>query len=246
MKRRGADVFLVTDQALGDCTQTIIQKALREDASSPDEPDAWVVEEYARVAWPPGEACAGPREARRPGSLRMRGGAFELRVQRSVWCQGWELTRVFERAPAEPLEDDEVIRRYVAYFGRGDALLLAGLFAEAGSLLEPFTRTDTGDPFRHDGRAAVQRWFAEAFRTAPWRAMKLENVRQREEPGQYDVDWSYMDPRLSSPLLGRTRLTIAAGEIFEATVALSSEPAERAEPVAPSGDSAASGARSGS
>ncbi|HEY8431782.1 MAG TPA: nuclear transport factor 2 family protein, partial [Sandaracinaceae bacterium] len=134
---------------------------------------------------------------------------------------------VYERAPDGPLDEDQIVRRYAAHFTRGDADAIAGLFAETGTLLEPFTRTETGDPYRHDGRNAVRTWFAETFATAPWRAMRITEIREGQSAGgaaQRIVTWEYMDPRLEEPLTGRTRFTIAAGEIFEAQIELTSEP----------------------
>lgn len=160
----------------------------------------------------------------------MRDGRLEVLVQRSQWCNGLEVRMVYEPAPSELLTDDQIVRRYAAHFSLGDADAMAKLFAEAGSLLEPFTRTDTGDPYRHDGRAAVQRWFSETFATAPWRALRITDIESSTQEGgasRQVVSWEYMDPRLEEPLTGRTAFTIAAGEIFEAQIELTSTPNER-------------------
>ena len=100
----------------------------------------------------------------------------------------------------------------------------AALFAPTGSLLEPFTETQTGDPYRHDGRDAVRTWFAESFAGTPWRAMRVTSTAAGEQPNTTIAEWEYMDPRLAQPLRGRTRYTIAAGEIFEAQIELLDAP----------------------
>jgi ketosteroid isomerase-like protein len=219
---------LVSDQqfATEGCQHTIVQRAV-----PPEQGPDWQMEEVARVAVPATDACYGRPEPPRPGEVRVRDGRLEVLVQRSQWCNGLEVRMVYERASDALLEDDELVRRYVAHFTRGDADALAALFAETGSLLEPFTRTETGDPYRHDGRAAVERWFADTFQTAPWRAMRITEMSEASssEAGttQQVVRWEYMDPRLEEPFTGVTRFTIAAGEIFEASIELTSEPTVR-------------------
>ena len=215
---------LVTDQqfATEDCHQTVVQHATLPGDGGSD----WQMEEVARVAVPSTRQCVGRREAPRPGAVRMEGPRLEVLVQRSQWCDGLEVRMVFERAADTVLEDDEIVRRYVAHFTRGDADAVAGLFADTGSLLEPFTQTETGDPYRHDGRDRVRAWFAETFSTAPWRAMRVLEVEQPED-GHMVVRWEYMDPRLTEPFEGSSRFTIAAGEIFELAIELRGEPSVR-------------------
>jgi hypothetical protein len=215
---------LVNDQVFATerCAQTLITRA-----SPPDTSENWDIEEVGRVAVPSTRECFGRPEERRPGEVRVRDGRLEVLVQRSQWCNGLEVRMVYERAPDEVLTEDEIVRRYAAYFTRGDADAVAALFAESGSLLEPFTRTDTGDPYRHDGRGAVQAWYAQTFETAPWRALRITSVEDGPSRGGSTsriVQWEYMDPRLREPLTGRTRFTIAAGAIFEAAIELTSEP----------------------
>ena len=159
----------------------------------------------------------------------MDGSRLEVLVQRSHWCTGLEVRMVYERVPTELLNDDEILRRYVAYFTMGNADQMSGLFAETGALLEPFTTTATGDPYRHDGRGSVHRWFAETFASAPWRALRVTGLETSEADGtmQRVMSWEYMDPRLAQPVSGTTRFTIAAGEIFQAEISLTGEPAVR-------------------
>ena len=120
------------------------------------------------------------------------------------------------------------MRRYMAFFSRGDAAGVAGLFADTGSLLEPFTRTETGDHYRHVGRDRVRTWFDETFQSAPWRAVRITEIVEEAAEGGASrriVTWEYMDPRLEQPFAGVTRFTIAAGEIFEARIELTTDPA---------------------
>lgn len=236
-------VRLVTDQqfATEQCQHTLVTDATLP-ASGGSE---WQMEEVARVAVPSTRECFARPEEPRPGSVLINDGRLEVFVQRSQWCNGLEVRMVYERAPEALLTEEQIIRRYIAHFSRGDADAVARLFAESGSLLEPFTQTETGDPYRHDGRARVQRWFAETFATAPWRAMRITDVAESGEAGQRSVTWEYMDPRLSQPLIGRTRFMMAAGEIFEAAIELEGEPqlvepaAEAAEAEATEADAAA-------
>jgi hypothetical protein len=179
---------------------------------------------FARVAVPSTDTCFGRPEQPRPGEVRRAGNRLEVLVQRSNWCNGFEVRMVYDPVMPQLLRDDEIVRRYVAHYSRGEAQRLAGLFAETGSLLEPFTETETGDPYRHDGRGAVQQWFGEAFAGTAWRALRLLSVAPGEQPHTMVAEWEYMDPRLAEPLRGRTRFTIAAGEIFEAQIEIVGNP----------------------
>ena len=82
--------------------------------------------------------------------------------------------------------------RYAAAFNRRDADAMAALFVDTGALVEPFTRTDDGNYKRHEGRAAVRAWYASAFASAPWLALRLLAI----EPGD--------GPRARSPRAGIT------------------------------------------
>ncbi|HHH28764.1 MAG TPA: nuclear transport factor 2 family protein [Polyangiaceae bacterium] len=220
----GDSLTLVTDQvfATESCQHTLVQHA------APGVPD-WQIEEVTRIAVPSTPECFGSPEARRPGDLRITDGRLEVLIQRSQWCNGLEVRMVYERAPEELLSEDQIIRRYAAFWSRGDAAALSALFATGGSLLEPFTQTQTGDAYRHVGREAVLAWFEETFETAPWRSLRITEITEdpsADGASHRTVTWEYMDPRLSEPFSGTTRFTIAAGEIFEARIELTSEPAE--------------------
>ncbi len=214
-------LLLVYDQQFSteNCSQTVVQRV-----SPPAEPGELLVEEVTRVTVPSTGACVGQPELPRPGEVRRQGNLLEVLVQRSNWCGGFEVRMVYAQAPPQLLEEDEIARHYAAEYTRGDFRAMARLFAESGSLLEPFTETDTGDPYRHDGRAAVEAWYQAAFSETPWRALRIVSMEPGAEPHTMILEWEHMDPRLSEPLRGRTRLTVAAGEIFEAQIELLSAP----------------------
>jgi hypothetical protein len=229
-------VTLITDQefAAEACKQTVIM-AGTPPSGGPD----WQIQEVARVAVPHEEACYGRPEDTRPGTVRRSGELLEVLVQRSQWCDGLEVRMVYAPRRREPLTEDQIVRHYAALFTLGNADAIADLFAQTGTLLEPFTRTETGDPFRHEGRQAVERWYGQTFDSAPWRAMRITGVESGQTDAgaaTRDVSWEYMDPRLEEPLPGTTRFTIAAGEIFEAQIALEGEPTLREDEAPAEGD----------
>ncbi|MDH5492391.1 MAG: nuclear transport factor 2 family protein [Myxococcales bacterium] len=204
------------------CDRTVIQRAV----PGQGEDAAWSFREIARIALPSDAACTGRPEADRPGDVRLRGQHLEVFIQRSVLCNGLEVRMVWAPVQPTPLSDQELIRHYLAEFSRMDAEAVAALFAEGGSLLEPFNRTETGGPTRHDGRPAIQAWYADAFGNVPWLAIRPLTIRAGEIENQYVVEWEYMDPRLEAPFAGRNLFTVAAGEIFEAEVAITQERVE--------------------
>jgi hypothetical protein len=220
IEEEGASVNLTYDSAFVNegCQQTIVQHV-----SPPETTGELRMEEVARVAVPSTPECFGQPEAPRPGELRLDGRRLEVLVQRSRWCGGFEVRMVYEPMRLTLLSDEEVARRIAVDYCRGDAEDAASLFAETGSVLEPFTVTQTGDPYRHDGRDAVRTWFGEVFSGTPWRAMRVTNF-ERSEGGALVMHWEYMDPRLTEPLPGSYSFTIAGGEIFEAQVRLDSLP----------------------
>jgi hypothetical protein len=224
-------LLLVYDQQFANenCSQTVVQRV-----SPPAEPGELLMEEVTRVTVPSTEACGVRPELPRPGEVRRQGSLLEVLVQRSNWCGGFEVRMVYAPATPQLLVEDEIARHYAAEYTRGDFQAVARLFAETGSLLEPFTETATGDPYRHDGRTAVEAWYQAAFSETPWRAMRIVSMEPGAEPHTMVVEWEHMDPRLSEPLRGRTRFTVAAGEIFEARIELLSAPE-----LAPSGEEAA-------
>jgi hypothetical protein len=238
IQQDGESLLLTYDQvfATEQCVQTVVQRV-----SPPSEPGELVVQEIARVAVPSTPACFGTPEQTRPGEVRRVGtNGLEVLVQRSNWCGGFEVRMVYQRVTPELLTDEEIVRHYVAHFARGDAEHVAQLFAETGSLLDPFTITETGDPYRHDGRDAVLAWLREAFAGVPWRAMRVLSIEAGERPHTILLEWEYMDPRLAQPVRGRNHFTIAAGEIFETQIELLDVPV-----MVPTGGAAGAGAGMG-
>ncbi len=204
------------------CTQTVVQRARPMEGGR----QFGMVEEV-RIAQPPTEECTGSMEQERVGEVRKNGDLLEVLVQRSfVWCNGLEVRMVYAPMAPAMLEGDQIVRRYAAHFNRRDAARVAGLFAESGSLVEPFHVTRTGGASRHDGRSAIRAYYEETFRGVEWLAFKLDDVEPAGEQGHLIANWEYMDPRVSEPFGGRNHFTIAAGEIFESRIELTEPPPE--------------------
>lgn len=202
--------LLVYDHRIGDCVETIGHRATPGDSADSE----WQMHEEARVTV--GE-CSTRAEADRPGDLRLRGQFLEVYVQRSVWCNGYEVKMVYARTN-EPPSEEELVRRYALHFNRRDARKVTELFADNGSLVEPFNRTPENHASRHDGRASVYAWYQETFANTPWLALNVTGIESGATPGSYVMSWQYMDPRLDLPFGGRNRFTIAGGEIFETSI----------------------------
>ena len=183
----------------------------------------WQMESAAHVSVPSG--CGVRRDSDRPGDIRLRGSLLEVFVQRSNWCRGLELKMVYAQENPTLLGGEELARHYMAQFNRRDARGLAELFAVTGSLVEPFTESDTGTT-RHEGRDAILRWYLDAFSGTPWLAMRVQSVLPGASPGQYVAAWEYMDPRLEEPLAGENIFTVAAGEVFETSIRISGAPSD--------------------
>ena len=211
-------LVLIYDHRIGEtCTETIAQRAIP--GTGPN--DEWSMSEESRITL--GECPTRPEDDR-PGDLRMRGQFLEVYVQRSSWCNGLEVKMVYAPAPptSEP-EGTQLLRHYATHFNRRDARAVTELFADAGSLVEPFNRTAEDQPMRHDGRQSIYGWFQDAFENTPWLALKVVDIRPGQISGSYVMDWHYMDPRLDAPFGGRNRFTIAAGEIFEASIEITQQ-----------------------
>ena len=54
--------------------------------------------------------------------------------------------------------------------------------------------------------------------------MRVTGFEAGATPQQTVMRWEYIDPRLAQPLAGRHTFTMAAGEIFEAQLAVDSTP----------------------
>lgn len=201
------------------CVVTVLQEV-----TPPPSPGELRIEEVARVAVPHTPECFGQPEPPRPGEVRRNGRNLEVLVQRSRWCNGYEVAMTFEPALPRLWTNEDLARRYVAHFTRGDATRLAALFSSVGAVLESFTMTPTGDPYRHEGREAVREYFHQSFSGAPWRAMRIVGFEPGPTPQQTRMRWEYMDPRLAEPVAGHNVFTVAAGEIFEAQIVLDGPP----------------------
>ncbi len=216
-------LLLAYDHQLGDaCAQTVMQRAM----PGRGRDAAWAISEVARIAEPATPACSGRPEEDRPGDVRMRGEFLEVSVQRSQWCNGLEVKMIWAPAAPLPLTDAEVVRHYLAHFERRDAVAVAGLFAESGSLVEPFDLTPEGGPTRLEGRDAVEGWYAEAFGNTPWLALSVESLEPGAVEGQRIAEFQYMDPRLEQPFRARNTFTLAGGEIFEAQFTITASEAD--------------------
>jgi hypothetical protein len=190
----------------------------------------WRFKPRALVTLPPDVECGAVDRETKRGSLEVVGDRLEMVTHGSAWCRGFDARFVYRRAPARRLSDKQVAIRYTGAFNRRDAARMAGLFAEHASLVEPFSRTDDGNYLRHEGREAIRTWYADAFASVPWLAMRLTAISPGDSPGHLIADWEYMDPGLAEPLRGRNLLVIAAGEIFEAEVQLVNDPKPVTDP----------------
>jgi hypothetical protein len=212
--------MLVYDQTFAreQCTQTVMISA------TPSSNGEFQLREEQRISVPATPACenAVRPDPPRPGEVRLVGGDLEVLTQRSNWCGGFEVRMTYQPLPPELLTEEQIIRRYVAYFNRKDVPSIAGLFADTGSLVDPFTVSDIGGATRHEGREAVAAWYAQAFDGVPWVGLKLTGIRH--EGDSWTAEWAYMDGRLEEPFTGTSQFTIAAGEIFEAQMALTRPP----------------------
>ncbi len=216
--------LLIYDQtwSQGECTQTVVQRA----ESLPDTHEFRMVEEI-RIGEPSTDECTGNLEQARRGEVRRNGQVLEVLVQRSFnWCNGFVARMVYVPAVAAPLSNAQIARHYAAHFNRRDAARVAGLFASAGSLVEPFQVTRTGAATRHDGRDAVQQWYAETFAGVEWLALRPTAILPGDGDNGVVLRWAYMDPRLEEPFEGQNFFTIAAGEIFESRIELTAPPPE--------------------
>ncbi|MDW8246789.1 MAG: hypothetical protein RMJ84_09430 [Sandaracinaceae bacterium] len=220
IEAEGNGLLLISNQLFGDvgCRRTVLQTFM-----PPPEPGELLTEEVARVTIPSDPACFGQPEPPRPGEIRRNGQNLEVLVQRSRWCNGFEVTMLYEAAPPLPLSNEEIARLYVAHFTRGDAERIARLFSESGAFLESFTVTRSGEPYRHEGREAIEAWHRAAFTGVPWRAMRILAFEPGSTEQQFSIRWEYMDPRLGEPLKGKILFTIATGEIFEARFELDTQ-----------------------
>jgi hypothetical protein len=226
--REGALFMTLDTEVITDgCTSTSVWQVV-----PASDPALWKLTPRALVTLPPSAECGAKEREPQNGSLHLSGDSLEIVQHGSTWCRGFDARFVYRRAPARRLAPRELIARYVAGWNLRDPRVLAGLFVDGGSLVEPFTRTDDGNYARHEGRDALRAFFAQAFASVPWSAMRLLAIEPGTTEGHFTAEWEYMDPVLSEPLRGRNLFVLAGGEIYEAELQLIGDPkaAVRLEP----------------
>ena len=181
----------------------------------------------ADVHLPADLPCGAANTSAQPdvlGMVQVNGETLEEMRFGSPWCRGFDARFVYRRIPAQGLDRDQIIRRYVAHWNRRDPRAVAALFADQGALVEPFSRSNDGQPIRHEGRAQIEAWLKDAFGSVPWFAMQLTGIEALDDSGQALALWRYFDPGLAEPLYGRNLFVLAGGEIFATELQLVSEP----------------------
>ncbi len=222
LRIRGAPnrLLIIEDSELASegCSRTVVRRA-----RPGSEPGSWLLQEQARISLPPEANCGDAPERESRGVFRVTGKLLELLLYRSAWCGGFDARFAYRQTAPRPLSAAELVRHWAAHFNRRDAEATSLLFAATGSLVEPFTPTAEGIPKRHDGRAAIRRWYQEAFASVPWLALRLLSMTDGGRTGHHVVEWQYMDPLLAKPFGGRNLFIIAGGEIFETETQLTTE-----------------------
>jgi uncharacterized protein (TIGR02246 family) len=190
----------------------------------------WLFVSDADVRLPPDAPCGAPVpvESGR-GLVVVYGDTLEELRFGSPWCRGFDVRFIYQRIPAPPLSQHELVRRYVASWNRRDARAVAELFASNGTLIEPFSLSADGLPVRHEGRAAIENWLKQAFTSVPWLAIQLRELETLDERGQVVALWRYFDPKLAEPLMGRNLFVLAGDEVFTTELQLLSEPVPAGE-----------------
>jgi hypothetical protein len=211
-----------TKLARPDCVSTEIWSL------TPASAGQWTFQPEAQVSLPADVTCGANADASGLGVLGLNGDILEELRFSSPWCRGYDVRFVYRRVPDAVLSRDQIIRRYAAHWNRRDPAAIAGLFAEHGLLIEPFSWSADGTPVRHEGRNDIERWLTKAFATTPWSAMQLAGVETLDEAGQALAVWSYFDARLAEPLAGRNLFLLAGGEIFATELQLLAEPVAKA------------------
>ncbi|MEZ4255434.1 MAG: hypothetical protein R3A78_06925 [Polyangiales bacterium] len=224
----GSGLLFVQDRTMERvpaCAETIYVRA--QPGKAPGE---YVLREETRMQASADSACGAPREGDHAAVLRRRGENLEVLMQRAkYWCDGFEARMVY--APAtKPVPDDRtLVRHFLGAMARRDANSVASLYAEKGSLVDPYTQTDTGQAARFDGRTMIAAWYTRAFQGTPWVAVQPVATNLGRANGVVFVNWKYMDARLEAPIDVETRLLVATGEIFESESTVAQATAAREE-----------------
>jgi hypothetical protein len=190
----------------------------------PETAGQWRFEPESEVRMPALTACGAATQTAGQGVVQLSGDLLEELHFGSAWCRGFDVRFVYRRAPNAALSRDQIIRRYVAHWNRRDAHAVAGLFAEQGVLVEPFSRSADGTPVRHEGRKDVEAWLSQAFGSVSWLALQLSDIEPLEDADQTLAMWRYFDSQLKEPLAGRNLFLLAGGEIFTTELQLVGEP----------------------
>jgi len=223
---RGNRLILTYDTSLVEppCTSTEVWTL------TPVAGNQWWFAPDARVTLPASATCGAREDSARQGVLRMTGDTLEEIHFGSAWCRGFDVRFSYRRAAPAQLTAEQLVRRYLAHWNRRDPRAVASLFASDGLLVEPFTRSNDGSPVRHQGRANVEAYLADAFATTPWLALQLTEIELRSD-SQATATWQYMDARLAEPVRGRNLFVLAGGEIFATELQLLTPPVPRTETV---------------
>lgn len=177
--------------------------------------------EQARVADAPERACADSWAREHGGELQVEADAMELRVYRSQQCGGYDIRHHYTRVTPSPLDDRSLIRHVVAGLSLRDPALVVASFSPQGSLVVPRAATEGGGMQRVEGRANVERWFADMVHSVAWVGARVLEI-VATDPGGYVARVEYMDSALSEPLQIQVHFALADSEIYEMRWALSS------------------------
>jgi len=227
IRKTESGLVLVRDRTLAakGCVNTLMQHA-----TPPPSEDSfeWRMVEQVKVVTPTTEECRTEGDPPRPGEVRMNGPNLEVLVQRSHWCDGFEVRFVYEPLVDPLMEGPQVVRHYVGHFNRRDADAIMALFAPGAQLVEPFTEVEEDtlvygkqgpDPAQDTPeslRQQIRAWYAMAFGSVEWLALDLQAIEALEGPSEFRADWRYMDSRLEQPVEGQTDFLLAAGQIVRA------------------------------
>ncbi|MCA9574717.1 MAG: nuclear transport factor 2 family protein [Polyangiales bacterium] len=235
-------LMFVFDRTFGadECAQTVRLGALR--TTDPSAGAHWSFREHARVSFPDSDRCEHLPQEDVLGEVRARGSRLELSVRRAAWCNGLEARLVYDPLPAtadEALQPAEALRHFVAAFHDRDSLALADLYAPSGVHEDPHRPDTAGRPTLHRGRDVVAGYFTSVFHQVPWLAFRLRDARVEpatahgtEDTTDVHATVEYMDPRLTTPRLGRLDLQLVAGRIVTSRLelALDAAAADRVQP----------------